>query len=86
MNYLTKTIESMPYDTLYRTYAATALMDAQPEMAVHHTNIMLTHYDGMCPLWATLFNAAYARLKDNNIYNLITFYLKNSSFYMKSFI
>jgi len=76
--HITKALDYAPHDTLYRTYAVTASAMHNPEAANVHTAIMLSHYDGMCPLWSTLFHAAYVRVIDPNIYNTAVFYLKNS--------
>jgi O-antigen ligase len=76
--YLVKAICWAPDDTLYRTYACIATLDVNPVMAYMHSNKMLSYFDGMTPLWATLHNAALVELRNNNIFDRAELFLKNS--------
>jgi len=76
---LNKVLKYAPYDSLYRTYAMSSIMDAMPEIGNYHAEVITSHYDGMTPLWSALFNRAYASLRDSDCrFNTPVFYLKNS--------
>lgn len=73
-------IAYQPSDSVLRTHAALGCVDFEPAVANMHIGKLINDFDGMTPLWVTLFNAALIKARTRNIYEEATVYLNNSHY------
>ena len=59
--YLMKAIECCPHETIYRTHAMMGYLEAYPDYAEKHANVMREFYDGMTPAWVMFYNAGLVK-------------------------
>ena len=59
--YLNKAISVCPKESIFRTHMLVGYLEAFPQEADFHAEMLRNHYDGMIPAWASAYNCGIAK-------------------------